>query len=218
MQLQLSGSFRENCWILTFESHLFHLTHHMSDQSDCFHQTLTAFFPLTHQKTRISWRRQSFLYRRREVDMASSVEKETMEAPITRRARSTSSLSSCSGSSSRMKGQRGQKKTSSLPADTVEYLKAWMMSPEHIAHPYPTEQEKAQIMADTGIELKQLTNWFVNNRKRFWKPRVEARLQQHAHVQAAVRQCRVLPRLSWPPRRSSKRRRPSCGFGFPWLL
>jgi len=60
----------------------------------------------------------------------------------------------------------------------VEYLKAWMMSPEHIAHPHPTEQEKFKIMADTGIELKQLTNWFVNNRKRYWKPRVEARLQE----------------------------------------
>jgi hypothetical protein len=59
-----------------------------------------------------------------------------------------------------------------------------MMSPDHITHPYPTEQEKAQIMAETGIELKQLTNWFVNNRKRFWKPRVEARLQKHAQVQA----------------------------------
>jgi hypothetical protein len=35
-------------------------------------------------------------------------------------------------------------------------------------------------MADTGIELKKLTNWFVNNRKRFWKPRVEAKLQQEA--------------------------------------
>lgn len=56
------------------------------------------------------------------------------------------------------------------------------MSPEHIAHPYPTEQEKAQIMADTGIELKQLTNWFVNNRKRYWKPRVEARLQQQVQL------------------------------------
>lgn len=32
-------------------------------------------------------------------------------------------------------------------------------------------------MAETGIELKQLTNWFVNNRKRYWKPRVEAKLQ-----------------------------------------
>lgn len=42
-------------------------------------------------------------------------------------------------------------------------------------------------MKDTGIELKQLTNWFVNNRKRYWKPRVEARLQQQAQAaQAAV--------------------------------
>jgi len=73
-----------------------------------------------------------------------------------------------------MKSQKGGRKASSLPVDTVEYLKAWMMSPEHIAHPYPTEQEKAQIMAETGIEMKQLTNWFVNNRKRFWKPRVES--------------------------------------------
>eukprot|EP00592_Proboscia_alata_P007866 CAMPEP_0194366282 /NCGR_PEP_ID=MMETSP0174-20130528/14307_1 /TAXON_ID=216777 /ORGANISM="Proboscia alata, Strain PI-D3" /LENGTH=557 /DNA_ID=CAMNT_0039141375 /DNA_START=373 /DNA_END=2046 /DNA_ORIENTATION=+ len=42
-------------------------------------------------------------------------------------------------------------------------------------------------MADTGIELKQLTNWFVNNRKRFWKPRVEARLQEQ-HAQDRARQ------------------------------
>lgn len=60
------------------------------------------------------------------------------------------------------------------------------MSPDHVAHPYPTEQEKAQIMSDTGIELKQLTNWFVNNRKRFWKPRVEARLQHQPQVQVVA--------------------------------
>lgn len=47
------------------------------------------------------------------------------------------------------------------------------MSPEHINHPYPTEQEKAQMVADTGIELKRLNNWFVNNRIRYWKPRME---------------------------------------------
>jgi hypothetical protein len=63
--------------------------------------------------------------------------------------------------------------TSRLPQETVDYLKAWMMSPEHISHPYPTEQEKAEIMAETGIELKQLTNWFYNNRKSYWKPRME---------------------------------------------
>ena len=79
-----------------------------------------------------------------------------------------------------------KRKTTSLPSSTVEYLKAWMMSPEHINHPYPTEKEKAQIMSDTGIELKQLTNWFVNNRKRDWKPRVEARLKQQVQVQSAT--------------------------------
>lgn len=79
-----------------------------------------------------------------------------------------------------------KKKSTSLPASSVEYLKAWMMSPEHVAHPYPTEKEKAQIMADTGIELKQLTNWFVNNRKRYWKPRVEARLKQQVQAQNAA--------------------------------
>jgi len=89
-------------------------------------------------------------------------------------------------------GKKGPRKSSSLPAETVEYLKAWMMSPEHIAHPYPTEPEKAQIMADTGIELKQLTNWFVNNRKRYWKPRVEARLQQQARAAAAAAQAHAV--------------------------
>jgi hypothetical protein len=94
------------------------------------------------------------------------------------RARSSSSLSSTTTGSP---GRR--RKSTSLPQETVDYLKEWMMSPEHIAHPYPTDQEKAQIMADTGIELKQLTNWFVNNRKRFWKPRVEAKLQEQVKTQ-----------------------------------
>jgi hypothetical protein len=88
---------------------------------------------------------------------------------------SVSSVSSSSPS-------KTKRKSSSLPSETVEYLKAWMMSAEHIAHPYPTEQEKVKIMEDTDIELKQLTNWFVNNRKRYWKPRIEARLQDDPPV------------------------------------
>lgn len=81
-----------------------------------------------------------------------------------------------------------KRKASSLPNETVEYLKAWIMSPEHIAHPYPTEAEKAKIMEDTGIEMKQLTNWFVNNRKRYWKPRVEARMREQKMLAKASRQ------------------------------
>mmetsp|Transcript_15062 Transcript_15062/g.22164 ORF Transcript_15062/g.22164 Transcript_15062/m.22164 type:complete len:384 (-) Transcript_15062:261-1412(-) len=120
--------------------------------------------------------------------MSSTADSNLEESPPARRFRSVSSVSSDSLSSvaSKSKNQKCLKKSSSLPAETVDYLKGWMMSPEHVAHPYPTEQEKAQIMVDTGIELKQLTNWFVNNRKRYWKPRVEARLQQQAQSQVAA--------------------------------
>jgi hypothetical protein len=127
--------------------------------------------------------------------MQETIQDNFMEAPSsTKRARQLSITSSISSSPSSPNvkvsktGKGGPRKSSSLPTESVEYLKAWMMSPEHIAHPYPTEQEKAQIMADTGIELKQLTNWFVNNRKRYWKPRVEARIHQQAHAAAAVAQ------------------------------
>lgn len=115
--------------------------------------------------------------------MLTNNESGPMDSPASRRVRSSSTASATSSISSiKSKVLQSQRKSSSLPPETVEYLKAWMMSPDHVAHPYPTEQEKAKIMADTGIELKQLTNWFVNNRKRFWKPRVEARLQHQAHV------------------------------------
>eukprot|EP01082_Thalassiosira_pseudonana_P013603 g11535.t1 g11535 contig6:23031-23564(-) len=63
----------------------------------------------------------------------------------------------------------------------TEYLKNWMLSPQHIEHPYPSEDEKAFIMQETGIEMKQLTNWFVNNRKRIWKPRMMALKEKGGH-------------------------------------
>lgn len=89
--------------------------------------------------------------------------------------RNNTRASSGKSTGSKAKCSKSKKSShSSLPVETVEYLKAWMMSPEHISHPYPTDAEKSKIMADTDIEIKQLTNWFVNNRKRFWKPRIEA--------------------------------------------
>ena len=45
---------------------------------------------------------------------------------------------------------------SSVPPKAVEYLKAWMMSPEHIKHPYSDEQKKLLMVKDTGIDMMQL--------------------------------------------------------------
>lgn len=32
---------------------------------------------------------------------------------------------------------------------------------EHSHHPYPTEQEKVDMMDKTGMNLKQINNWYV---------------------------------------------------------
>ena len=66
-----------------------------------------------------------------------------------------------------------------LSPQTVAYLKAWVLSPAHFENPFPTEEEKTEIIAATGIEKKQLSCWFSNNRKRFWKPRMDAFRAQH---------------------------------------
>ena len=57
-----------------------------------------------------------------------------------------------------------------LPSETVRILKDWMLSPAHVAHPYPTEVEKKILMQTTEMDSKQISNWFTNARKRIWKP------------------------------------------------
>jgi hypothetical protein len=69
-----------------------------------------------------------------------------------------------------------------LPPETVAYLKAWMMSSEHVANPYPTDEEKAQIMEATGIGLKQLSTWFMNNRKRYWRVRYQTKASSEGTI------------------------------------
>ena len=57
-----------------------------------------------------------------------------------------------------------------LPEHAVEILKAWLTSPQHFHHPYPTPEDQQSLMAQTGIDKKQLKNWFTNARRRIWKP------------------------------------------------
>mmetsp|Transcript_1855 Transcript_1855/g.2930 ORF Transcript_1855/g.2930 Transcript_1855/m.2930 type:complete len:419 (-) Transcript_1855:286-1542(-) len=85
-------------------------------------------------------------------------------------------------------GIHPNKKKTALSQHAVQYLKNWMLSPAHIEHPYPTEEEKVQIMKTTGIEIKQLTNWFVNNRKRYWKPKVEEYKRRSSESNLTVKQ------------------------------
>mmetsp|Transcript_35543 Transcript_35543/g.52093 ORF Transcript_35543/g.52093 Transcript_35543/m.52093 type:complete len:245 (-) Transcript_35543:173-907(-) len=65
-----------------------------------------------------------------------------------------------------------------LPAGAVATLKAWLLSPEHFTHPYPTPQDQIILMQKTGIDKKQLKNWFTNARRRIWKPMLKKQLEQ----------------------------------------
>ena len=91
-------------------------------------------------------------------------------------------------STSSSSGTHANKKKTALSQHAVHYLKNWMLSPAHIEHPYPTEEEKIMIMKATGIEIKQLTNWFVNNRKRYWKPKVEEYKRRSSESNLTIKQ------------------------------
>lgn len=41
-------------------------------------------------------------------------------------------------------------------------------------HPYPTEDEKRNIAAQTNLTLLQVNNWFINARRRILQPMLEA--------------------------------------------
>jgi hypothetical protein len=53
-----------------------------------------------------------------------------------------------------------------------------LLSPEHFTHPYPTPQDQAMLMQKTGIDKKQLKNWFTNARRRIWKPMLKKQIEQ----------------------------------------
>jgi hypothetical protein len=53
-----------------------------------------------------------------------------------------------------------------LSKEVSEYLNEWISSPDHMSNPYPNDEEKRQILRDTGIDKEQLQNWFKNYRSR----------------------------------------------------
>ncbi|PKA60417.1 Homeobox protein knotted-1-like 3 [Apostasia shenzhenica] len=59
-----------------------------------------------------------------------------------------------------------KRRAGKLPGDTTSVLKQWWQ--QHAKWPYPTEDDKAKLVEETGLQLKQINNWFINQRKRNW--------------------------------------------------
>ncbi|KAL7934444.1 hypothetical protein V8C35DRAFT_28169 [Trichoderma chlorosporum] len=64
-----------------------------------------------------------------------------------------------------MAGESKQRKRrGNLPKETTDKLRSWFIS--HLQHPYPTEDEKQELVRQTGLQMNQISNWFINARRR----------------------------------------------------
>lgn len=61
-------------------------------------------------------------------------------------------------------GDSRARKRSNLPKHSTEILKRWFDA--HIDSPYPSEEEKQQFAVAANINMTQVSNWFINHRRR----------------------------------------------------
>ncbi|KAG2318723.1 hypothetical protein Bca52824_011936 [Brassica carinata] len=59
-----------------------------------------------------------------------------------------------------------KKKKGKLPREARQALLDWWSV--HYKWPYPTEGDKIALADATGLDQKQINNWFINQRKRHW--------------------------------------------------
>ncbi|KAG8494379.1 hypothetical protein CXB51_012069 [Gossypium anomalum] len=61
-----------------------------------------------------------------------------------------------------------KRKRGKLPKEARQKLLDWWT--KHYKWPYPSESQKLALAESTGLDQKQINNWFINQRKRHWKP------------------------------------------------
>jgi hypothetical protein len=74
-----------------------------------------------------------------------------------------------------------KKRRGNLPKASTNLLKKWLF--DHLFHPYPTEEEKQSLSLQTGLTLNQISNWFINARRRILQPMLENVRQQQQTAQ-----------------------------------
>lgn len=71
------------------------------------------------------------------------------------------------------------------PKEVIETLTAWLAA--HTENPYPTDKEKLVLMKETGLNLRQVNDWFINGRRRVLpKILLEEALAEQAEAEAAA--------------------------------
>lgn len=65
-----------------------------------------------------------------------------------------------------------KRRRGNLPKEVTEFLRKWLI--QHKKHPYPAEKEKADLANQTGLTVNQISNWFINARRRILQPILES--------------------------------------------
>jgi hypothetical protein len=52
-----------------------------------------------------------------------------------------------------------RKRRGNLPKETTDKLRAWFVA--HLQHPYPTEDEKQELMRLTGLQMSKSLDWII---------------------------------------------------------
>lgn len=65
-----------------------------------------------------------------------------------------------------------KRRRGNLPKEVTEFLRKWLI--QHKKHPYPAEKEKADLARHTGLTVNQISNWFINARRRILQPILES--------------------------------------------
>ena len=68
--------------------------------------------------------------------------------------------------------KNGKKSRGNHPKSATACLKGWLF--DHLVHPYPTEQQRDELCLQTGLSKLQISNWFVNARRRILQPMMDA--------------------------------------------
>lgn len=50
----------------------------------------------------------------------------------------------------------------------IQVMEDWFSA--HRDNPYPSDEEKRALAATAHLREEQVSNWFVNVRKRYWRP------------------------------------------------
>lgn len=110
-------------------------------------------------------------------------------------------------------GSKKKQKRGVLPKQATSIMRSWLF--QHIVHPYPTEDEKRQIAAQTNLTLLQVNNWFINARRRILQPMLDASNPENSQQKAKkakVQTVRPVERF-WPDAIAALQPRPSSHNG-----